>query len=358
MGCNLSNNIVYVSNKDVFQEIILDNKYKYLKKCLYKYIDISGRNQRFINQFCGSMRRGDKYENSSLARLSDTGVKSVYDIIELLCYVPLHEMYSGTHLEMQTIFRSYVIQFKKNKIQVHNKDLLIPISYYTTSFNIKWSECCFDKFDLRADSDDYDLYQKHYVKLEFNTICAIIDIVNIECNLFKNEEWISRDFTNIINEFKFVKPHNKLLKKMNEWIYEKYEMYSDIISETTSNIRNLEGQIEDILYHKRLRENNLNSCDYLDYKSVGDLMSRGNDNTDDEIKKLRSKSYNYRNALQVHNKRFECTKKLLGIIVFKEEPVIEEEPVIKEEVAVQVSQSENTNIPIADAVVVNSFKLV
>jgi hypothetical protein len=345
MGCITSNNnIINASTYDEFKEKILNNKYTYLKNCLNEYIDNSVNNQRFINQFCNN------YENSSLKRLSeDDGIKSVYDIIELLCYVPLKEHYSGSHLEMEIIFKSFVIKFKKNMIKVSSAENELRTMFYRTSHMIKWNA-------FKSDSEPgKHHHQDHYIKLEFKTICAIIDIVNIECNLFTNKEWISRYFVNMINEFKIVKPHTKLLQKMNELISEKNKIYTNHVNETIYTITALNHGIQYVINRNKCRVNELNSCDNSDYNSVGNLLARGKDTADNEINQLKCSLHKHNKMLKVYTKKLECTTNLLNIIcINSDEP---NKSVIKEDepIAYHVSPSENTNtyIPIAEAVLIN-----
>ncbi len=348
MGCGASNNIVSgITSK----ETIINNKYNYLKNCLDELIYNSGNKQRFVTQFCGRMYYYDDEYYSGLKQMSENGgIKSVYDIIKLLCYVPLNDGYSGCHLEMETVFKSFVIKFKKNKIEVSSAENNLRTMFYKTSHYIIWSE-----FKSNSEPGKYR-HQEHYLKLEFKTICAIIDIVNIECNLFTNEQWISRDFINMINDFKIVKPHSKLLQKINEWIINKNKTYKFKVYETNYTITSLETRIKELKRYKECRENELNNCYNLDYNSLGNVLARGKDTIDDDISRLEHILGNQENVLKMYKKILECTESLLKIIVINSDEYGEtNKSVIKQEepVASQVSSSENTDIPIAEVVVIN-----
>lgn len=349
MGCGASNNIV---SGIPSEETIINNKYNYLKNCLDEYIYNSGKEKSFVNPFCGSENQYDKYENSSLKRLIETGgIKSVYDIIELLCYLPFDEDYPRGYIEPTNVFMSYVIKFKKNSIGSFAENTKTTM-FYKTNHMIAWKT-----FKVVSNSYEYyhieDYYQQHYIKQTFKTICAIIDIVNIECNLFTNEEWISKDFINMVNNFKFVKPHTKLLQKINEWIINKNKYYKNKIDTTMKTIKALNQEFEDTMNREEIRKTSLNNSSNLDYSLIGNLIASENFTFDEEIKRIKYGLNKYEDVLKIRKKRLECTESLLKIIVINsDEP---NKPVIKQEkpIASAVYDVENTDIPMAEAVVIN-----
>lgn len=346
MGCVVSNNNIYNST-DVFNEIIIDNKYNYLKNVLNHYIYKSGYNERFINNFCDI----PAYRESSLTRLTITGgVKSLYDIIELLCYVPLREHYSERRVKMNRIFNSYTIKFKKNKIEVSSNNNANSSRFYKTSHNIKMDS--YPTYIIDLDTTNERRAQNYYIDLEFKTICSIIDIVNIECNLFTNDDWISRDFINIINDFKFVKPHTKLLEKINEWINESKKKDINLIDKKTCIIHTLEEQIQDIKNYQELRINELNKCVNSDYKIIGTMLSSAKDTSDDEIKKINNIIMNHQNTMAMYKKTLTFTEKLSNIMEIKSN---KNQLIIKQEeiVAIPITNDKNIDIPIIEAVVIN-----
>lgn len=347
MGCIVGNNNINKST-DVFNEIFIVYKYNYLKNVLNHFINNSGYNERFINNLCEITAYGDG--ESSLKRLSITGVKSVYDIIELLCYVPLREYYSESHLKMNHIFKSYTIKFKKNKIEVSYNNNANSSMFYKTSHDIKMNS--YPTYIIDLDTTNERRAQNYYIDLEFKTICSIIDIINIECNLFTNDDWISRDFINIINDFKFVKPHTKLLEKINEWINENKEKYSNLIDEKTYIINTLKEQIQDIKNYQELRRNELNKCFNSDYNIIGTMISSAKDTSDDEIKKINNIIMNHQNTMDMYKKILTFAEKLSNVMAIKTD---KNQLNIKQEeiVAIPITNDKNIDIPITEAVVIN-----
>lgn len=180
---------------------VLENKYTYLRQLVYYFAEefeiAKFKRNAFINM------------NEVLGRLMFEGFQNIYDIIEFFCYLPSHET-EFDMVKVQTIFAGYTLYYKKNQIKVHPPEegacggVRGWKRKYKTSYDIH-----FKKKSSRKSAVEY--YQSRI----FYNICVLIDIVNIECCLSENTfEWEKKEFLQVIEEYKSVKPHEQIIRTM------------------------------------------------------------------------------------------------------------------------------------------------
>ena len=181
----------------------LANRYEYLKQTFSYYLLHTSTNW---NTCSHGYVINNHYDYKGILSACRNDVKmftTIYDLFALLLYVPPHWKYSDSLVDY---LNTSEVRYKQNMIKVRNNK-------YSTHDLIAWNNHHWNIFFRNP-------IQEQYFKIPFRTAFALLDILNLEYHLFTNDEWICRNFSTFMPEFRSMLIPKRLRNLFVSWISE------------------------------------------------------------------------------------------------------------------------------------------
>lgn len=182
----------------------LFNRYEYLKCTFDHYLLSTSKN---IVKLSHSHAGSYDYDGIKMLCKSGRKFKTIADLITLLSYVPKN----CVGVNFRPLFQDYVIQFKRGMMKVQHARKVRCKNKYSTNYMLLWNDYYWQNHFF------YSLDEENLIAIPFMTTCSILEIMNLEYNLFVDEDWQSQDFQSFLKDCESINIPIALLNKLLTW---------------------------------------------------------------------------------------------------------------------------------------------